>query len=256
MPYTGSTSGTGFGSGGGDWISGAATGMAGLGASLYTANQNRIMNEQNNTAMREEAQRNRDFQERMSNSAYQRATYDMKMAGLNPILAAGGGGASSPSGSSASQIASQAPDAGAAIAQAVTTALGITRLKKDVEVAEEQRKNIKADTANKQTTNKLTSMTLPVAAAQAGADIQTAEANKKMATYDAVVHRVGEALGIAGSGIGKFFRGLGKGNYKSDSNSARSIELRNARSQNKRISESGAAKKDEHQGGFIGDSQY
>jgi len=42
----------------------------------------------------EEAQRSRDYQERLSNSAYQRTMADMAKAGLNPILAYQKGGAS------------------------------------------------------------------------------------------------------------------------------------------------------------------
>lgn len=49
-----------------------------------------------------EAQKNRDFQREMSNTAYQRAMEDMMKAGLNPILAGSLGGASTPSGSAAS----------------------------------------------------------------------------------------------------------------------------------------------------------
>ena len=48
------------------------------------------------------AGRQMDFQERMSNTAYQRAMSDMYKAGINPIMAAKLGGASTPTGAMAS----------------------------------------------------------------------------------------------------------------------------------------------------------
>jgi hypothetical protein len=67
-----------------------------------------------------EALANRNWQEHMSSTAYQRAVEDMKKAGLNPILAFANGGASTPGGSAGTI-------SGASMGLASSSALGVSR---------------------------------------------------------------------------------------------------------------------------------
>lgn len=72
-----------------------------IGSGLGTMLEGDMAQNQANEFSQSSAQANRNFQEQMSNTAYQRAMKDMEAAGLNPMLAYSQGGASVPTGSMA-----------------------------------------------------------------------------------------------------------------------------------------------------------
>ena len=106
-------------------------GAAAIGGALIGGRTQQSGIEEMNAANAAEAARNRDFQERMSNTAYQRATNDMRAAGLNPALAYQQGGASQPSGNQAVMQNAKIGYANAAH-EAVSQAVAIAQSKANV----------------------------------------------------------------------------------------------------------------------------
>lgn len=74
------------------------SGAAGAGASILQAGLGFIGQNATNQFNRRMAREQMDFQERMSNTAWQRAIADMRKAGINPMLSVSQGAASSPTG--------------------------------------------------------------------------------------------------------------------------------------------------------------
>lgn len=100
-----------------------------MGYNTLGAIQQGIYNQiQQNAAMSynsAEALKDRQFQEHMSSTSYQRAVEDMKKAGINPILAYAQGGASTPGGAGATIT-------GASMGMPSASALGVSTMSGNV----------------------------------------------------------------------------------------------------------------------------
>jgi len=144
------------------------------------------------------------FQERMSNTAYQRSARDIEKAGLNRILALGNP-ASSPQGQSA-QMESALGAASPHVSKAVGSALAAKQLVYQLENIKEQNRLIKAQAGN--------------AAAQAGATDTRRQLDQELLNLykqypalrmiQALTGAGGVASGTALGAAGLFLKGKGK----------------------------------------------
>lgn len=197
--------------GGGAMVGGpVGAALIGGGIGMFGMNQSSQGQQETNQANQAMNAQQMAFQERMSNTAYQRSMADMKAAGLNPMLAFSQGGASTPTGSQAQM---QNPDS--VYSSMGSSALDIARVKREFESTDSQIElnNALKESANAQKTlnvnnakvadaNARTILSdLPRVKAEADYGTRKREIDQKALIFDSVNSRLRQGLGTINDAI-------------------------------------------------------
>lgn len=184
-------------------ITGGAALLGGFLNNQSNAQQSRVAAEHNQGTAREQMA----FQRDMSNTAHQREVYDLRAAGLNPVLSAGGSGASTPSGAAGQMTPAKFEDP---LAKSISSAMEYRRLKKEIDAVESQNALNDAATQTQQS-QRLLNITnakaaavqaatneaqLPAIKAKAQLEEKRADIDNKMLKYDAIMSRIRQGTGI------------------------------------------------------------
>lgn len=166
---------------------GIGSGLASFAGGLFSRSSNK-----------REAQRDRNFQERMSSTSHRREVEDLRLAGLNPILSANSG-ASTPGGG-------QAAAADNVGEQVSNTALTSKRIKQELKSIEStvglqtlQGEVAKADAVGKIQTAKQTMLQNKVLEAQLPAVLKHGKYDEDAAPLDAFMKRLIPAASAIGN---------------------------------------------------------
>jgi len=200
---------------------------ASLGSSIGAGIAGQDGQERTNEANSAQAQRQMDFQERMSNTSWQRGMTDMRAAGLNPIFAYKAGGASTPNGAMAVMQNEQAAGVDA-FSKTANSAQGLSMLKTQINnikaqttltntqggkvVAEahesaaraaqytEQKNLTAAHTAAQKMQNQVTAAGLELALSKEA----FAAENKDWVKYERILKGIGQVFGMGNSAAGTY----------------------------------------------------
>lgn len=148
-------------------------GAAALGGSIWSAQ-----------SAKDEAKKNRDFQERMSSTSHQREVKDLVAAGIHPVAATRMGGASTPGGATA-----QVPDMGEAAGKAVGTGLAVRAAQAQVELlkAQANREDAQAGLARTQAADMQSTATGRYALLSSQLDVSQLDARQRREMLPAVL---------------------------------------------------------------------